>query len=258
MTWFPQLSGGSVSQFPIVRSRKWRDIQNDLESGSRMMLPDSASGQIEWRLAYRDLTDAETQKVSDLFTASQGGFRAFAFADPLANLLGWSEDLSRADWQVGLLQTSSGIGGPAGTQGAWSVTNGTAGEQSVVQTMGVPGDYVCCFSAYVRSGVPGVVTLARDARQVEVATGPAWTRVFVSGAGAIGTVQSTFSIGIGPGHSIDVWGLQVEPQPYPSAYKPTETARGIYQETYFGTDELVMRSDGVGRSSCEIVLTSRV
>ena len=55
------------------------------------MLPDATAGQIEWKLSYQDLTIAEVQSLSNLFTASQGEFAAFTFIDPLANLLGWSE-----------------------------------------------------------------------------------------------------------------------------------------------------------------------
>ena len=56
------------------------------------------------------------------------------------------------------------------------------------------------------------------------AVGPAWQRVFVSGAGASGAAQSSFSIAVAAGQTVDVWGLQVEAQPYPSAYKQTSAA----------------------------------
>ena len=32
MNWFPQIGAGSVAQFPVTRSRKWRAIANTLES----------------------------------------------------------------------------------------------------------------------------------------------------------------------------------------------------------------------------------
>ena len=37
MSWFPQIGAGSMAQFPLQRSRKWRAIMNDLESGERIM-----------------------------------------------------------------------------------------------------------------------------------------------------------------------------------------------------------------------------
>jgi hypothetical protein len=258
MTWFPQIGAGSVAQFPLQRSRKWRAISNQMESGEQILLPDLTAGQIEWRLSYQDLTDAETLTLNNLFAASQGGFGAFTFIDPLANLLGWSEDLSRSDWQAGLLQNQGSVADPLGTLRASTVTNGTTGSQTLSQTLGVSGSYVGCFSAYIRSNAAGSVTLQRDALQATAAIGPAWTRLWVSGTGTAAAVQSTFSITIAAGQAIDIFGLQAEAQPNPSAYKPTVAALGIYEETYFGSDELKVTSDGVGLSSCAITLISRV
>jgi hypothetical protein len=229
-----------------------------MESGERIMLPDTGAGQVEWKLSYRDLASAEVQSLSGLFNTSQGQFGAFAFIDPMANLLGWSEDISQPGWVAGLLQTASGMADPLGTQRAWSVTNPGAGVQTLQQTMGISGDYVACFSAYLWSSTAGTVTLQRDGQQTTVSVGPAWKRAYVNGTGTSGAGQSTFSIGVSAGQTIQVWGLQVEAQPYPSAYKQTSAALGIYEETYFGIDELKITSTGVGLSSCEITLISRV
>ena len=106
--------------------------------------------------------------------------------------------------------------------------------------------------------MPGTVTLRRDATGLAVTLGAGWQRVFVNGAGVNGAGQSTFSIALVAGQTIDVWGLQVEAQPYPSAYKQTAAALGIYEETYFGDDDLTITSTNVGLSSCEITLMSRV
>jgi hypothetical protein len=258
MTSFPQIGLGAVAQFPLTRSRKWRAITNSLESSEQIMLPDTAAGKVEWRLSYQDLTDTEAGTLSSLFTASQGSFGAFTFIDPLANLLAWSEDLSQPGWQFGLLQNASGIDDPLGTQRAWSVSNTSAASQALQQTLGVPGEYVACFSVYLRSNVAGIVALVRDGTQVNVAVGPVWQRAFVNNTGVSGAVESSFSIAVAAGQTIDVWGLQVEAQPYPSVYRQTSVAEGIYAETYFENDELKITSTGPGLSSCEISLMSRV
>lgn len=258
MNWYPQCDSGSIAQFPLSRSRRWRSIVNQIESSELLMLPDTAAGQIEWKLSYQSLTDAEVQNFTNLFTASQGEFLPFGFIDPLANLLGWSEDLSRPDWQAGLLQTHGGVRDPVGTQRAWTVSNSSAGSQSVTQTVGIAGAYVACFSVYVRSNVIGTIALLRDSLEVTAPVGPSWNRVWVTGAGATGAAQSSFSIVVSAGQTIEVWGLQVEAQPYPSAYKQTLAALGIYEETYFGTDELTVTSSGPGLSSCNVTLLSRV
>lgn len=258
MSWFPQISSGSIAQFPVTRSRVWRAILNDLESGEQITLPDTTAGQIEWKLSFQDLTAEESSNLSALFTASQGSFSAFTFVDPLANLLGWSEDLTQPNWQPGLLQTAGGMTDPLGTKRASSISNTSAGTQAMQQTLGVPGGYVACFSMWIRSNSPGTVTLQRDNTQSIVTAGMAWTRQFVSVRGVAGATQSTFSIALAPGQVIDVWGLQVEAQPYPSPYKQTGAPLGIYEETFFEDDELHVTSKSVGLSSCEVCLISRV
>jgi hypothetical protein len=258
MSFFPQIGAGSIAQFPVSRSRRWRAIVNQMEDGEVIMLPDATAGQIQWKLSYQDLVAAEVQSLSALFTASQGEFAAFTFIDPLANLLGWSESLSQSAWQLGLLQTAAGVTDPLGTLRASSVTNPSAGTQSLQQSLGISGDYVACFSVYLRSSAAGTVTLQRDATALAVTVGAAWQRVFVNGRGIGGAGQSTFSIALPAGLTVDVWGLQMEAQPYPSAYKQTAAALGIYEETYFGDDDLTITSTNVGFSSCEITLMSTV
>lgn len=258
MSWYPQIGSGSVAQFPVTRSRRWRAIVNELEDGEQIMLPDTTAGQIQWKLSYRDLVNAEVQSIGNLFAESQGEFGAFTFIDPLANLLGWSESLSQSSWQLGLLQTAAGVTDPLGTTRASSVTNPAAGSQTVLQTLGISGGYVACFSAYFRSDAAGTVTLQRDGTQVTVSVGPAWKRAYISGLGTSGAAQSSFSIVLAAGQTIDVWGMQVEAQPYPSAYKQTSAALGIYEETYFADDELKITSTGLGLSSCAIALMSRI
>ncbi len=258
MSWFPQIGTGSIAQFPLTRSRKWRAITNDLESGEQIMLPDATASQVEWRLSFQDLTDTEANALSALFTASQGSYDAFTFIDPLANLPGWSEDFTQPNWQAGLLQTSSGVGDPLGTERASSIANTSPGSESLQQSLGVPGDYVACFSVYLRSDAPGTVTLQRDSVQTTIAVGPAWKREFVSGTGVSGATQSNFSILLAAGQTIDVWAPQVEAQPCPSAYKQTGAAEGIYEETYFESYGLTVTSTSVGLASCEVSLISRV
>jgi hypothetical protein len=258
MSLFPQIGAGSVAQFPLTRSRKWRAITNQLEDTEQIMLPDTAAGEIEWRLSYQDLTDAETTSLSSLFASSQGSFGAFTFIDPMANLLGWSEDLSQPVWQLGLLQHASGVSDPLGTSRASSITNPSPGAQTLTQTLALPGQYVACFSVYLRSDTPGSVTVQRDGTQVTAAVGSAWQRVFVNGAGASGAVEASFSISVAAAQTIDVWGLQVEVQPYPSPYRQSTAPLGIYEETYFENDELSIASTSPGLSSCDIRLLSRV
>jgi hypothetical protein len=258
MIWFPQIGTGSVSQFPLRRSRKWRSICNQLEGGERIALPDRAGYQIEWQLSMQELSDGEAGTLGDFFAAAQGQCGSFVFIDPLANLFGWSEDFARPDWQRGLITAATGVVDPLGTTRASSLTNPAAGEQSLQQTVGVPGEYVACFSAWVSSNAAGSITIERDGNAVAYTVGPVWKRVHVSGPGVTGTSESTFALVLGAGQTVNVWGLQAETQPWPSQYKKTGSGSGIYEDTHFAGDELKVTNTGAGLSSCEIVLRSRV
>jgi hypothetical protein len=258
MSFYPQIGQGTVSQFPLRRTRSWRAITNQLESGEQFIVPDALGGQIEWYLRYTDISDAETASLSDLFTASFGGYGSFTFIDPLANLLGWSEDFSKPDWQFSLLTQSPGATDPMGTQRASSVANGTTGALPLSQSLAISGDYVTCFSVWVYANAPGAVTLQRDGAQVTSPVGPQWTRLYLSGTGTAGGATSTFSIVIPAGQTVSVFGAQVEAQPFPSIYRQTGAALGIYDQTYFANDDLTVASTAPGLSACSIKLISRV
>jgi hypothetical protein len=258
MNWFPQIGSGAIAQFPLNKRRQWRAITNVMESGEMISLPDDAGGQIEWRLSYQDLTDIEVASVTSLFASSAGEALPFGFIDPFANLLGWSEDLSRPDWQVGQLTATGGLSDPVGTTRAWSIQNGNAAEQTLSQSIGVPGQYVACFSAYVRSDFAGTIGMLRDARRINVPCGPQWKRIQISGAGVSGATSSTFSLAFAAGSNTRVFGLQLEAQPWPSPYRPTGTAAGILEETRFQGGSLSVVNTAPDLSSCQVNLISRV
>ena len=100
--------------------------------------------------------------------------------------------------------------------------------------------------------------IQRDGHQSIYAIGPAWKRIHVTGAGNPGLADSTFTLVVEPGQTIDVWGMQVEAQPAPSVYKVSGVQTGIYPETRFAAPELMVVSTGPGRSACRLRLLSRV
>jgi len=258
MNWYPQVGAGAVAQFPLQRKRQWRAITNVMESGEMISLPDTTGGQIEWRLSYQELTDGEVGTLTSLFAASSGEAASFGFVDPFANLLGWSEDLSQPGWQPGLLAMTSGLSDPMGTARAWNLQNTNGAEQFLSQSLGVPGAYVVCFSAYVRSDYAGTIGILRDAVRVNVPVGAQWKRILVSSAGAIGATASTFALAIAAASNVRVFGLQVEAQPWPSPYRPTGAATGILEETRFSGGDLAVTNTAPGLSACRVNLVSRI
>lgn len=257
MTWFPQTSSGSLVQLPLRRRVVWRAITNQFESGERISLPDRNGGRVEWSLAYHDLSDTEATGISNFFRTARGAFGTFAFVDPGANLLGWSEDLSRADWQHGLLSVTGGVVGTDGTTGASSLTNAAAGAQGLTQTIALPGEYTTCFSVYLRAATHANVTLRRGSAASVAGVSSRWKRYFLTGP-VPGEDNAPFSLELAPGSTVEVCGLQVEAGPYPSQYKATADAAGIYERTSFASDELAMTATGVGLYACDFTLISKL
>ncbi len=258
MTYFPQTGAGSIAQFPVQRTRQWRWISNQMESGEMIMLPDTPASRIAWNLKYTDITAGEAAKFNALFATAQGTYGSFLFVDPMANLLAWSEDFTRPDWQAGLLQTTAGANDPLGTKRACTVVNPGQAEQSLTQTLNIPGDYVACFSVWARSDSSTAFALIRDGLRSNLALTPAWTRYSLSGTGVAAAPNSVFSIVIGVGQTVQIFGPQVEAQPAASSYKQASAAAGIYPETYFASDELPMTCTGPGLFAFDIDLISRV
>lgn len=257
MSWYPQTSAGALVQLPLRRRTIWRAITNQFETGERISLPDRGAGRIEWHLAYRDLSEIEAAAITNFFRSTRGAFGTFSFADPGANLLGWSEDLSRNDWQVGLVAVAGGGPGPGGISGSWLLSNSSAGAQGVAQTVALPGEYTTCFSVYLRSASPVNVTLRRGSASTTVTTSAKWKRYFLTGP-VPGEDNATFSLDVPAGSAAEVWGLQVEAGPYPSQYRPTEAAAGICERTSFASDELAITATGVGLFASEFTLISKL
>lgn len=258
MSYFPQIGAGSIAQFPVDRTRQWRWISNQMESGEMIMLPDAPASKIAWKLKYTDVTATEVANFNTLFATVQGGYGSFLFVDPMANLLAWSEDFTRPDWQPGLLQTSAGANDPLGTTRASTLVNPGQAEQSLTQTLNFPGDYMACLSVWARSDSSTAFALTRDGLRSNFALTPAWTRYSINGTGVAGASNSVFSVVVGARQTIQIFGPQVEAQPAAASYKQTNAAAGIYSETYFASDELPMTCTGPGLFAFEIDLISRV
>jgi len=257
VSYFPQTGAGSIAQFPLQRTRQWRWISNQMESGETIMLPDAPASRIAWKLQYTDVTAAEAARFNTLFAAAQGQYGSFLFVDPMANLLAWSEDFTRPDWQPGLLHISPGANDPLGMTRASLAVNPEQAEQSLTQTLNFPGDYVACFSIWARSDSSTAFGLTRDGLRSNFALTPAWARYSISGTGIAGAPNSVFSVVIGAGQTVQIFGPQAEAQPAASSYKQTSAAAGIYPETYFASDELPMTCTGPGLFAFEIDLISR-
>jgi hypothetical protein len=113
MLYYPQLSTGAVSQFPVMRATNMRTVANQLPSGYTIRMADTGAQKVQWRLRYSALTNGELASIESLFAASEGQLNTFTFLDPTSNLLMWSEDWTQTVWTPDpLLQVTGGASDP--------------------------------------------------------------------------------------------------------------------------------------------------
>jgi hypothetical protein len=256
---YPQLSNGSVCQFPFEKCLQYRTIVNSAEDGSRIVLQDAFASAIRWTLHYNSLSDDELGIYQSFFETMQGRLQTFTFLDPAGNLLTWSEDFSQAAWQKpALLQIRTGTGDPVGTQRATTLVNSGPGDLTLSQTLALPGNSLCCFSLFVRSQAAAQIVLNRGSSSIAQDVSSSWQRVFLSTATSDGGDASIFGITIRAGQSVDVFGMQVEAQARPSTYVPVLDRGGVYPMTRFDSDSLAATKSAPNSNGFSVKLYSRL
>ncbi len=248
MLWFPQLATGANGQFPALRRIVRRTVISEQPDGRLIALADADAAAMEWTLELRGLSAAETAAIEDLFAACEGRLGTFTFLDPFDNLLRWSEDLTAAAWiKDAGVTTVSGAADPFGGANAMTVS----GSGEIAQTVQAPGGLRYCFSTWVRGQA---ITLAARAGGVEAArsfeAGATWRRVTLAAKLDPAAEATTFAIAASGG--AELFGLQVDAQLGPSAYKRTTSRSGVYGAARFMDDALTITDDGPGSSACKL------
>jgi hypothetical protein len=263
MLYFPQLTSGAVSQYPIIKHNITRTVSNQLEDGSTIRMSDGAAAQVFWELAFSGLSAAEWNSIEQLFETVQGGLATFTFLDPAGNLLSWSEDYSQAAWTVDpLLVHSAGAQDPLGETSATRFTNTAQASQQVVQHVTGPASYQYCFSVYLRSDAQETVSMRQSsssgATQRSCVATPQWTRFVLSANLRANDDGVAFGISLLPGSSVDVFGPQVEAQPAAGRYKKTVDRPGAYTNCRFADDSLTLSTQGPNQNSGIVRLVSNL
>jgi hypothetical protein len=259
--YYPQLTTGSIAQFPVTRTVNLRTIANQLPSGFTIRMADTGAQKVQWRLVYSDLTDGERSSLESLFEASEGQLNTFTFLDPTDNLLKWSEDWTQAVWTPDpLLQVTGGVADPLGGSAAMQLTNTGQTTQQIIQNTSGPSSFVYCYSVYVRSNVPAtiqlVVTATGQTTLTAVTTRASWTRVTTSGSLSVQQEGIGFGVQLPAGVQVDAFGAQVEAQPGAGLYKQTIDLGGVYSSTRFSSDLLSVTATAPNQHSCQIGLIS--
>ncbi len=261
MRFFPQLSSGAAGQFPLRRRQVRRTVVNETEDGRRIKLADDAAGATEWELVFGGLSDTEAAAIAQFFADGEGLLGGFTFIDPAANLLAWSEKLDDAAWQPApLLQITSGIADPLGTQRATGLVNPAGAALKIEQVLNAPEWFMYALSVYARSSGGSRLRLIRSGSSSESALKdltPQWQRHVLSGkfTGIGETVR--FALEVEAGGSVEVFGVQVEAQPGASGYKRTFSRSGMYANARFGQDDIEITAEGVNWSSLRVAIVAQ-
>jgi hypothetical protein len=249
---YPQLRSGALSQFPLEKTRRSRTVTNVAADGSTIKLADPAAIETSWALTYADLSDEEAAALLEFFESAEGTLNGFTFLDPVGNLLARSDELDDAAWQRDpMLSLASGISDPAGAALAWRLSNIGAAEQSLSQTLAATGQDQYCLSAYVRADAPAGVGMKIGNQAVQRKVGTRWTRIALSCTGSPDDTSLRFAIEVPAGGTVEVYGLQVEPQAAPSVYKSSAQG-GVFEGAHLADDVLAISTTDANRHSCTV------
>lgn len=241
-----------MSQFPVQKRRRLRTVVNAAADGSFVKLADPNGEYTEWNLPYTLLSDDEIAALQQFFAAAEGTLNGFTFLDPTSNVLSWSDHPDNAVWVRGpVLTIGSGIADPAGGTNAWHVNNPGAGAQSIAQTIPAPAGYLYCVSAYVRSASPANVTMLLGSQRTTRAVTTDWTRITLAASGDPQADSISFGLEFPADASVDVYGMQAEPQAGASVYKASTTG-GVYENARLRDDVLTTTATGVNQHSCTV------
>ncbi len=262
MVVFPQLSSGAPTQYPALRRRRTRAITNQLLDGTVVGFADSGVEVNSWDLTLRDLCDSECDAIRILFEAVEGRKGTFTFVDPTANLLAHSEELSDPAWTKSpMVSVTPGVDDPLGGAQAVRLINGSQTSQGIEQALECPASFGYSFSLYARSAADAMISMSRSSSGATFSRmftlGSAWTRCILAGSLNATDTAIRFGVTFPAGVAVDVFGLQVEAQPWASSYKRTRARSGVYCSARFDHDILRVVSDGPDQHRLNLRIIAR-
>lgn len=263
MFYYPQLTSGSVSQYPVSRRDQRRTVINVLADGGDLRTEDPNAARVIWDLSYSHLTTEELTNLRKLFESVEGRLATFTFLDPTDNLLSWSEAFSESSWTTDpLIQIASGGKDAFGLTGAAQLTNTAQTSQQFGQTIAAASWFQYCFSVYLRADAPCVVQMIASSKSSQLRrnfnVGPAWTRGVVPVLLASQDDGIRAGLELPAGCSVSVFGPQLEAQLGAGPYKKTTDRAGVYPNSRFDADNFTFTTTGPDQHSCSVRIKNRV
>jgi hypothetical protein len=249
--YFPVLLSQVQAHLPVVKVTSFSPVEVESPGGRLWRTASDRPAVRKWALRYEDLTDDEAGALEAFYDACAGGWRTFTFADPMSNLLRWSEDIGNEIWgkSAGLrITVSSSVGeGPA----EFLIVNSSASAGKVWQELDIAPGSALCFSCETRGGA---LKLRAGGQEQPIAASGDWSRKFITAVSS-GGVQRV-EIEVDAGVSVEVRRIQAETQRAPSEYQATFERGGVYAKTRFSEGGLRIVSVAPNRNVAEVVLES--
>jgi hypothetical protein len=260
-SFFPQLSTGAMSQYPLHRRQAFRTVINILSHGREVMSNDSFGSTLTLTFHFDGLSDTEMLAIESYFKEKEGKLVSFGLLDPGLNLLQWSEEFGRNAWEAGpQLAMTTGRDDPWGTQRATSISNASIATQEIVQVLTAPGHYCYSMSVWLRSDVPNSVTLFATSggytQNLLVAPQQTWQRYHLPVKLPSDSTSIGFGLEIPAGTTVCAVGAQVDAQPAPCTYRRSTSRHGIHPNVRFAMDSLIRRTNGPNDHSTTVLLTT--
>jgi hypothetical protein len=261
MPCFPQLETQALVQFPFHKRLHTRCVVNELVDGGRITRFEGGAGSVSWHLRYTGLTEGERTALELFFQSVEGRLQPFTWLDPVCNLLAASEDFQDLPWtRDPLLIPTAGRIDPFGTTRATRIVNAAPAEQSLEQAIAAPASYRYCFSLWARSDSEAQITLSAKTEShvestVHTVSG-AWSRLAFPVKLDAPEQFITFAAGVNPTGIVDLFGAQVLGQPAPGAYLRTTMRGGVFPDSRFDQDVLLIEADSHESYSASIRIVS--
>lgn len=249
--YFPVLHSKAQVQYPVAKYLESGHVE--VKSPGGHLWRSAAEGALgrRWLLRFEGLTDAEARALVSLYERCGGGWETFRFADPMSNLLRWSEDVQNPVWVKSSWARITTLAGEAGEPAEFQIVNTGATPCRVWQEVDVAAGAELCFSCEVRGGV---LRLRLGAAAAAITAGEGWAKGFVT-AESRGGLQRV-EMELDAGMAARVRRLQVETQRVPSGYQGTYERGGVHPKTRFAEGGLRIVGVAPDENLAEVVLES--
>lgn len=251
--YFPVLRSGVAVQYPVSRTEEFWLAEAETPGGGVWRSLTGRSPLRRWRIELDEISDEEAAALASFYEECRGGWATFSFADPLGNLLVWSEDLSQPVWKKSPGITVNRAGGEAGAA-EFLVVNGSGAAGLLWQDLDLAPGAAVCFSCEIQGSPGQEASLLAAGTMRRVSAEGAWKAEHVTGSSAGGLQRVGLEVPAGAG--LRVRRLQTEMQIAPSEYQPTYETGGVFPRTRFAQDGLRIVSVAPGRNRARITLES--